>query len=416
MAIALTLSLAACSKENPEQENSIMPSFVMESIEPTPEPSLEPTLLPYEKTDQYAVKNEPINYDELPPDLGAYLAVLRNDATFDYYYRNNDYEERLLVEFLNELIDFDDESVLRIENYTIIDYNEDGLPAVLIELYFYFRMVFYYHNGKVTGYMFSYREMMDPKKDGTFIASGGALHTYFEKLQFQNGIPVFERSTYSDYIDGQRVFYINDEQVSESLFDDYWVKYDEKEDPDWHEYNAETFVEDFIAAWDYYHGERNYLEILMLPEIEAMVELCNNPIDAYFLPRIEYAADSEVQRRVWQDTYLGVWRAEFNNIVEWVEEMYVHQEHKDVLYDYINSVEQLIDVTIDLIFAELFEQYELPPTAGIYNASGNGTRSWHNQLIGEIYRDAGMRIIENFLQRPEGYVFLDIDYSKEYYE
>jgi hypothetical protein len=36
-------------------------------------------------------------------------------------------------------------------------------------------------------------------------------------------------------------------------------------------------------------------------------------------------------------------------------------------------------------------------------------------LAGEIYRDAGMRIIENFWFREE-YIFLDIDYSKEHYE
>jgi hypothetical protein len=38
-----------------------------------------------------------------------------------------------------------------------------------------------------------------------------------------------------------------------------------------------------------------------------------------------------------------------------------------------------------------------------------------NQLEGEIYRDAGMRLIKSISYRDD-YVFLDVDYSKELYE
>jgi len=67
------------------------------------------------------------------------------------------------------------------------------------------------------------------------------------------------------------------------------------------------------------------------------------------------------------------------------------------------------------VLAALRTERDLPFDASSSEYTGNGTRSWLNQLEGEIYRDAGMRLIENIHIRGS-YVFLDIDYSEESYE
>lgn len=56
----------------------------------------------------------------------------------------------------------------------------------------------------------------------------------------------------------------------------------------------------------------------------------SNPIDAYFLPRMENAS-CEAERRELQDTYRGVWKTEFENIMVWMQDKCVYQEDKDNL-------------------------------------------------------------------------------------
>jgi len=140
----------------------------------------------------------------------------------------------------------------------------------------------------------------------------------------------------------------------------------------------------------------------------------SNPIDDYFLPRIEYPR-AEVGRRAYQDTYRGVWKSEFENIVKWTAARYTYQQDLDALSDYVRGVEQLIENARALMIAELRAEFDIPPGAPEFAPWGNGTRSWLNQVEGEIYRDAGMRLIES-MSCGYNYTFLDVDYSKECYE
>ena len=131
----------------------------------------------------------------------------------------------------------------------------------------------------------------------------------------------------------------------------------------------------------------------------------SNPIDAYFLPRIENAS-CEAERRQMQDTYRGVWKTEFENIMVWMQDKCVYQEDKDTLLLYEESVESLIETTRTI----LVTNYEFPPGSDERNSWGNSTRSALNQKTGEIYRDAAMRLIN------DTYIFMERDYSLELYE
>ena len=131
----------------------------------------------------------------------------------------------------------------------------------------------------------------------------------------------------------------------------------------------------------------------------------SNPIDAYFLPRIE-SASCEAERRQMQDTYRGVWKTEFENIMVWMQDKCVYQEDKDTLQLYEESVESLIETTLTI----LVTNYEFPPGSDERKSWGNSTRSMLNQKEAEIYRNAGMELID------DTYVFMERDYSMELYE
>ncbi len=137
------------------------------------------------------------------------------------------------------------------------------------------------------------------------------------------------------------------------------------------------------------------------------VEEYSNPIDAYFLPRIENAS-CEAERRQMQDTYRGVWKTEFENIMAWMQDKCVYQEDKDTLLLYEESVESLIETTRTISLTKY--KYEFPPDSDERNSWGNGTRSYLNQKEAEMYRNAGMELID------DTYIFMERDYSMELYE
>ncbi len=135
----------------------------------------------------------------------------------------------------------------------------------------------------------------------------------------------------------------------------------------------------------------------------------SNPIDAYFLPRIENAS-CEAERRELQDTYRGVWKTEFEQVMAWMQDKCVYQEDKDNLLRYTKSVESLIETTCTILATDWMDNYELEPGSDDRNFWGNGLRSELNQKEAEIYRDAGMKLID------DTYSFKKRDYSLEHYE
>lgn len=138
-------------------------------------------------------------------------------------------------------------------------------------------------------------------------------------------------------------------------------------------------------------------------------ERYSNPIDAYFLPRLNgHIAASDL--RTLQDTYRGVWKAEFDNIMLWMQDKCVYQVDKDNLSLFADSVESMIDASRTVILTDILDDYKRPPDDPARNSWGTGTRSGLSQKEAEIYRDAGMLLID------DNYVFLDKDYSLEHYE
>jgi len=183
--------------------------------------------------------------------MNEYLDVLKSNKPFCLINRNLTHDSKegkniLLSEWLEE-------SNLEIVQFTIIDFEGNSTPEVIIELSFHGdRIVFYDVGGKIYAAEFTFRGMTEIKKDGTFTGSSGAASSNISKLQFTNGITEILLG-YSDLIyennEPYEVYYINNEKVSEDEYSTFVKKNFEKEDTEWYSYSKDTFEPDFTKAW-----------------------------------------------------------------------------------------------------------------------------------------------------------------------
>lgn len=144
----------------------------------------------------------------------------------------------------------------------------------------------------------------------------------------------------------------------------------------------------------------------------------NNPIDEYFLPKIQSRDKSEAEIRGLQDDYKHVWKEEFENLTKWLRKKCIYKEDKENISSMEKSVLEYIDRSKAVIATELADTYEVNPNpekgkdmVSRNSYWGNGTRSALNQIEGEIYRDTCMRILSLYGAETE-YKFRQVDYSE----
>lgn len=146
----------------------------------------------------------------------------------------------------------------------------------------------------------------------------------------------------------------------------------------------------------------------------------NNPIDEYYRLKIYSWEASQAERRAAQDAYRKVWKQEFKNLIKWLKEKCVYEEDKENIIALEKNVAEQVKIGREVCEIEMLNGYEVPfagsGEGGETRASlsGNGTRSALNEIEGEIYRDASMRIIWHNASWEEdsAYEFRKIDYSK----
>ena len=145
----------------------------------------------------------------------------------------------------------------------------------------------------------------------------------------------------------------------------------------------------------------------------------NNPIDEYFLPKIYSWDTSQIEIRKYQDSYKKAWKAEFKNLMNWLQKKCIYANDKKNIKLLKKSVLDNIEKSKEVILTELLDVYKVNPdsakvkdTVSRISYWGNGTQSRLNQIEGEIYRDASMRII-NLYGEERKYVFQKIDYSNK---
>ncbi|MCL2126449.1 MAG: hypothetical protein FWH33_10760 [Oscillospiraceae bacterium] len=132
-----------------------------------------------------------------------------------------------------------------------------------------------------------------------------------------------------------------------------------------------------------------------------------NPIDEYFLPKINQST-SEVECRDYQDSYRGVWKEEFYNVLQWLDSKCVYPEDREDIGLLKNSVEDFINEYYRILLLEQLDFYSVKPDERYI--TGNAFRSEWNQIQVEIYRDVCIKLI------TDDYKFLERDYSKAHFE
>ena len=167
--------------------------------------------------------------------MEAYHAVLLNEKTF---YSVNDQKDYTLNEY----------DVWRAERFAVIDMDGDGIPEVVLELTTGGEGAFevlHYEEGKVYGFHFPFRGMLDLSADGTYFASGGASDGFFyqaatiKKDVYEKKILAHSLSGLDANGDRNMSCYISDAKVTEEEYDAFSTKMWEKMQKNpavWHDF------------------------------------------------------------------------------------------------------------------------------------------------------------------------------------
>ena len=147
-----------------------------------------------------------------------------------------------------------------VTQFTIIPVYSSHTPAIVLQLNLTGdRLVLYYSNGLVYGYLTPFRGMQAMKTDGTFMTSGGAAHGTISKLSFLPEYGFIENiimSEWTEIRDGsgnwEPIFMIRGEEVSNEVMSAFWNAHHQKSDVQWYPFFADTIAEDFAVAWENY--------------------------------------------------------------------------------------------------------------------------------------------------------------------
>lgn len=187
--IVSLLSFAGCSGNANEEENSI---------------TTESTT----KEDTCYVEGD------IPQEL---IEVLLNDAEFVDTQKDNKRTK------LSEFTYADNEQVLNIVKYAIVDTDNDGYNEIVAYLDAYVGLVeiFHFEDGEVYGYQFGDASFKEISMDGVFKQVTTASEMYNYRLEFHK-----EKSTsvILSYVNNEDEYYISDKNVSEQEYKEYEEK------------------------------------------------------------------------------------------------------------------------------------------------------------------------------------------------
>ncbi len=139
-------------------------------------------------------------------------------------------------------IGFNDNTVLKIGEFSVVDLDGDSVPEVVLETangpggYEVMR----YFNGDVYGYFLVTRAMENLAKDGTFIGSSGAADNSLNKLRFFANTWDFDMLANSESGGTVIYYYVNDIPVTNEAFEQQNLF--SHKSVDWYDYSNETVM------------------------------------------------------------------------------------------------------------------------------------------------------------------------------
>lgn len=122
--------------------------------------------------------------------------------------------------------------------YGLADLDHDDVSELILcltenEISDYGMLVIRYEDNCATGYEFTYRQMIDIKKDGTFGYSGGIVDTGFARLRFADGNWEYEKIGNVEETGEMVSFFYNGKAVSEDIYWQFASEQNAKEGIEW---------------------------------------------------------------------------------------------------------------------------------------------------------------------------------------
>ena len=130
------------------------------------------------------------------------------------------------------------DDTVKITKYAVIDLDQDDAPEIVLGITENDQsdcgfLVLRYENGGVVGYDFTYRLMIDLKKDGTFGYLYGVADTGYARLNFTDDsweyIKICNVTETSDTV----TFFCNGQEVSKEAYWEAVAEQDSKEEVEW---------------------------------------------------------------------------------------------------------------------------------------------------------------------------------------
>jgi len=184
------------------------------------------------------------------PVLGAYAAVMRNEAEF---FSTDNNKDVYLNDFLADNGVY--ETVLKATRFAVLDMDGDGAPEVVLELSrndtpdFY--EILHAADGAVRGYFVVYRGLEELKADGAFYFSNGAADGGWGKMLFGATALVTDVLGYSESRqeggDMTISYFIGNEPVTKEAYDAFMEEQFGKPGAVWHEF-SQTNIETELSA------------------------------------------------------------------------------------------------------------------------------------------------------------------------
>lgn len=141
---------------------------------------------------------------------------------------------------------------LDVAKYTLADLDEDRIPELILWITidehtdYGFLVIRYDGNGGAVGYGFTYRQMIDLKKDGTFGYSGGVADSGYAKLTFIEYRWEYNKlGNIEENGENSAIFFWGGKTVSQDEYWSYVEGQDAKENAEWVAYPSDKYTLSF---------------------------------------------------------------------------------------------------------------------------------------------------------------------------
>lgn len=216
--LILLLMLSACSTET--------------TVHPTEQPTITVELAEHEAS---TVNDKPDTAD-IPKEIKEIL--LGKSEFFE-----TGIMEAIKISELGKAVSTDTSLSVKITEYAAADLNNDGTNEIILRISvnendYYGNEVLHFNNGKVYGYLLSYRAFNNIKCDGSFSFSGGAADSGYGFLNFDGPNYFIEKAAYSESgfdSAGNLIirYFIEEHEVKQAEFDSAIIVQDKKEKIIW---------------------------------------------------------------------------------------------------------------------------------------------------------------------------------------